>query len=501
MAKYFDVQLARQDGLSERQINDYMKANNLSPKMTVGGFVGNVGKSTGKLVTDTAKAILNPVQTAKGMGEVIKNPKLLVDFYKQRYGKDLVKTLYEDPAGVLADLSVVLGGSGLATKALGNLTKSAEIANIGSKLSTASELSDPLRVIGKTTSLPFKGLSEKVGSKLEKTSESILTKGLGNTAKQSEILERYGVSTPEFIKKYKLFERSPESLKGVSSKLGKEYGERATSSGLNYNPQTVIDLIDKEIAKLTTGNAKNSVSNQRMAKELSTRREQFVAQLPTPEATTAPVSDLYSFRKEAIDPDIPKTEFGLSPKQSGSVAGTKKVRDILRGQLNDSDSRLGELGIDIAVSKKLEPVFRGYQSRVSNRQPLGLPKAGATTGAVTAGIKGAVIGAAVDYLSNQPKVLSFASRGLETAGKSLQQAKPITLPRSVQVGYELSRGIRPFNQIDQEEQQIELPKLKEEKLPDQPKLQSMQELSSTPILPSDKKLKKYTPVLKFGQRR
>ena len=139
-------------------------------KKTLGGFAGNVLKSGGRLIEGTVDALIHPFRTVNTLGKVglgtLSNigeflgldsgqgeNNQLVDeiarMYKQRYGKDLGKTIYEDPVGVLADLSVVLGGAaGLAGK-IGKLGGATETANLASKVGGFANKIDPLQMAGR----------------------------------------------------------------------------------------------------------------------------------------------------------------------------------------------------------------------------------------------------------------------------------------------------------------------------------------------------------------
>jgi len=117
------------------------------PERSVGGFLDNVLSSGGRFVSDLVQPLLHPVQTAKGLGTAIANPRqtasAIGSALADRYGGlDAIKdTLYSDPVGVLADLSTLAGGAGLAAKA-GGATK---IANMAGRAST---LTNPMTAVG-----------------------------------------------------------------------------------------------------------------------------------------------------------------------------------------------------------------------------------------------------------------------------------------------------------------------------------------------------------------
>jgi hypothetical protein len=101
---------------------------------SIGRTIGNIPKSAGNLIGGVVDAAVHPIRTAKAIGSVAAGgvEKLipgkqaeeasfdqLVGHYKERYGSvdQFLKTLQDDPVGVLADASTVFGGAGAALKA------------------------------------------------------------------------------------------------------------------------------------------------------------------------------------------------------------------------------------------------------------------------------------------------------------------------------------------------------------------------------------------------
>lgn len=158
---------------------------NQPEKKSVGGFIKNIGSSGADLIGGIVKDLTNPVQTATGLGKIAlgAGQKLvgyegeaadtvdqIIDFYKTRYGKDIKETLYNDPVGVLADLSTVLGGGGALLRGAGKLAKFSEVANATGAASKAVRYgqlaekgaiaTDPLRLAAQGTKL----LSRETGA-------------------------------------------------------------------------------------------------------------------------------------------------------------------------------------------------------------------------------------------------------------------------------------------------------------------------------------------------
>lgn len=436
-------------GLSQSQVNQVVSAaGGAEQPKTVGGFISNIGKSGVNLVGSTAEALLNPYQTVQNIISLAKDPKVIVDYYKNRYGKDLLETLYNDPVGVASDLSILMGG-------VGGVAKLSGAGKIAKTASTISKFADPIQLasmgVGKITG------KLNIPGKLSKASDAVLTKGLGNPAKQAAIEAKYGVTAPQFIKKYGLYDRSPESLMKLEKSLGEQYGNVAKTSKATFDPSKIVSEIDAKIAELSSGNAGLSSANQQMVKELAKRRNQFVTTFS--DKLEVPVGELASYRKLAIDPDIPMSEFGLSPKQAGKSAGTKKMRDILRSNINQSEPRLKELGIDISVAKGYKPVFGGSKSRGSNRQLFGIPKGTSTYGAILGGVPGFLAGAALEYATTNPRALGLYSRVMDKTSKLM--SKPINVPSKVKTTaagyYDVTRFGNAINRPNQASPQVTVP--------------------------------------------
>jgi hypothetical protein len=160
-----------------------------SPR-SVGGFLGNVGSSYVKTLEGLGQQILHPIDTANAVVDTLAGavqnvlPKAVVDFihenepaalaqadkhavevanavggdYKRKYGsfEALANTLYTDPVGAAADLSMLFTGGASATRKAG-------MANTASGLTTAAAYTNPLTPIVKAGSIPFKAGAKTAG--------------------------------------------------------------------------------------------------------------------------------------------------------------------------------------------------------------------------------------------------------------------------------------------------------------------------------------------------
>jgi hypothetical protein len=91
----------------------------------------------------------------------------------------------------------------------------------------------------------------------------------------------------------------------------------------------------------------------------------------------------------------------------------------------------------------MEDIFRKAQSRANNRQLLnmgGVSKAG--VGGLIGGLKGAAVGYATDLVTNNPRFLEATSKGMRSAGRTIESAKLPPVPAWMKTGYQAGRGAR-----------------------------------------------------------
>jgi len=151
------------------------------PLIDVGAqAVTNLIPSAIKYGQDIYGAVTNPVQTLKGLSELIRagaisitpdviaeliydpqkaaaageTAKAVGDYYRGRYGtvENFKQSLAQDPVGVMGDLSTVLaaGGGGLKMAAtLPGMAPDGKVATLGRKIGTVAEYVDPLGATGK----------------------------------------------------------------------------------------------------------------------------------------------------------------------------------------------------------------------------------------------------------------------------------------------------------------------------------------------------------------
>lgn len=520
-SKYPQYQNIPDQELESKVLAKYPQYKTLAspPKKTALGFAGNVVKSGATAIKDIGSAIVNVAnpnpekntvfnmaKLAQGAGQMLdptegnkianfsnkatsymmpwlspmlnpKNenyenyPKNVWSFYKDRYGSvDAIKnTAYNDPVGMGLDIATVAtgvgglakGGAVAASKAGMSAGVASNMAKAGNTLTKAGMALDPLvmgtKVAGKSFSMMSRPLGQ-VGSGL--SSESLLTRGVGNPAQQAKIAQK-GTTPGQLMKKYNLYDRSPETVAEASKSVLSQYDDLALRSGKKVSMGQIMQAFDAEIERLGKGvNGVVSEADRAKIAELIKRRDMFLeasgatyhspmkapqklALLPDgtlqmqnqpidPALTEKFVSSvpievgtdtLTNFRRNVIDPDVPQSMFGLDARGSGSARGVKLSRDIIKDVINSTDPRIKQLGLDYGSLKELEKVFESYQRRVGNRQLLNVHKLGsAGLGGLFAGMPGAVIGFMTEQFVNSPEFLKYASK-IVSKGENLKTPK------------------------------------------------------------------------------
>lgn len=170
--------------------------------------LGNVPRSAGRLVGDVAEAVTHPIRTVQAVGDVLAGgvEKLIpgeqgqeqtfdaiVDFYKSRYGSydAFLKTLEDDPIGVLADASTFFTGVGGAAKGVAVVgakaaTTAGKVSRVGRVAATAGRVGRAAEAIGAATD-PLMGAARAGGRVLRGASRQAHTRAARLTAETLDL--------------------------------------------------------------------------------------------------------------------------------------------------------------------------------------------------------------------------------------------------------------------------------------------------------------------------
>lgn len=470
-------------------------------KRTLGGFLGNVAKSGANLVKDTVSAavnVFNPdlekntvanigrlttgivghldptkgnqiVDRIPGLGMIQKKfgnqedrATAVFDFYKDRYGgvENIKNSLYTDPVGVAADVGTVLTGvggalkgGGMAASKLGSVERASQLASAGSKLSELGAAVDPIMATTKAGGGVTSRIFSRIKPSLIEKADKMVTSGIGNPIRQANAESKAGRSISSFMKEYNLFDRSPETAGQVVKDIGQQFDTAAMQSGKSIPTAKIVKAFDDEIAKLSNSN--NGViadaTVQKIA-ELQKRKQMFLDFVVN--ENTSPLNtgldQVTTFRRNVVDPDVPKSEFGLNPRDAGKAGGVKASRDILRKESIVAAPELEKLGLDYGMAKELEKILKSAEARKANRQLFNFTKlGGAGVGGLISGAPGVIAGFTLEQIVNSPWFIANASEGLKKA-LNAKLSTPAPLKFGANTAYQTGRFGRMTN-VNQKE--------------------------------------------------
>jgi len=254
--------------------------------------VQNLPSSTYKLGADLVNTIIHPVTTAKSLLELGKGAislaipgeqpseetaKAVARYFGNRYGSlpSIKQTFAQDPAGFLADVSVILsGGSTLAAK-VPSLAKTAE------KVSKVATAIDPVTGLVKAVPKVATGASiltrEILGTTTgvggEAITQAVKAGRSGGEAQQRFIQNLRGVSDPQDV-----VNRAFSALKQIGSERAAQYtkgieGLKLAESPINFDPinKAIKNIVDNSIYRpkgSKTDVAKFSTATMKKIEEL-----------------------------------------------------------------------------------------------------------------------------------------------------------------------------------------------------------------------------------------
>jgi hypothetical protein len=212
--------------------------------------IGNIPSSTTKLGKSVAEAVAHPVETARNIGSIVKGAgakaaqvaveastdpaselhkraeignedtqkfDAVIGYFKDRYGglDNLKKTVIEDPAGFAADISALFSGGGAIATKVGELSKIAEVSDLGNTLSKVGQATEPTTVLKKAINATKDSTVGKIASDVLPTSSKIIN---GQVVKALELTpgdlatihKKTGNDPAQYIVDQKLLKSTPE---------------------------------------------------------------------------------------------------------------------------------------------------------------------------------------------------------------------------------------------------------------------------------------------------
>lgn len=447
-----------ESGLNPNQVSqavrEYRKKN---PPKTIGGFAGNVVKSFGNALKDTATAavnVFNPdmqkntVANVARLGVGLKDlatpgdqgyekyPIGMAQFYNNRYGfTDLAKgdvagamektgnTLYNDPTGVALDASSVLAAGGALTGAASKLGQSgkasialnspaAKLGRTSQRLYGASKAIDPIYQTGK---LGMKGVAY-AGDKI-----SDVGKGLETRSYKFNQTNLKNIQTATGADDINASLRS----RGITG--------GATQAGLSSADDVVKAQRDVYNSMVRSG---QPFSRQQYGQALMNQALDLIDTADDP-STRSIANQLWDEGIRQMGDTTPLTNTQLANTKSRAFArASGYIDDPAKSSFNEQLGRAGADALETQYqgSKALGKELRGsialrdaiqQQARTGKGTQLFnlfKPTAGGGTfggilGSAIPGVGtlgGAAIGMGVGAVTNSPRIQNIVGRGLQT---------------------------------------------------------------------------------------
>ena len=350
-----------------------------SKEKSLGGFIGNIGKSSTNLLVGLGQALLHPIKTVQTIGEIgagavekvipgkqesEQSFDALVDYFKERYKSPeaLMNTIYEDPAGFIVDASTVLTGGGAAVGKLGQVTKIGALTKAGATLG---------KVGVATARAPLtatKAVVSKLVSPLKKVPELVESTAPGRIAGQGlrgarQVLPSISKETSETIAKY------PQEVQAL-----------ARQQTLPVNPilakteSALKNLKTKAVDELTA--VKQSPLTQSLAKNIDFPKKTFF------DSTIQKIEEKFAGLKINKDWKIAKGPFGTQERsilnKTLQTIKSRKIKTLddvtnLKSELFDNARSLTPpIG---QKASKARAVFNELYSQLDNYLPESLKEA------------------------------------------------------------------------------------------------------------------------------
>jgi len=479
----FDVNKALKDGYTMAEIQNYMSANSLQPKKTIGGFVSNIGESAVKTAQGIVQPLTQPVQTAKDLGNLVmgvaqlampgtqdkeKFARALGQFYLDRYGsfEKAANTIYQDPVGVVADISTVIGGGAGVLKAGGQATKISGLTKAGRTLEALTPEATIAKGIGKVTP---KGITKKIGTKIEQTGKEYALRGIRPS--QSSIKKfssKYKTPLEDWVAKQGLTVDQLEELRNPAiptsqtSVIEPLYTQRKLllkQSGQNIPLRDVYYSILDKIDELRKPGKGDVPANMKLAQDLENYLTDFIQRKKETKVKEISLSDIDDLRSQ-FDRATKESEFMQSPDTSFNRIMGDTLRKIVNEKAGTTD-----IGRKISQFEDFAEIARKAPSGKGNI-PLGLGTGVYMRSIESVPVVGPLITAGVREYINAPKTVQRVSQATQRIGRAMQKKpkaskKTNIFKQAVTTGLETGKATRllaPENmQMEEETPTIKKP--------------------------------------------
>lgn len=367
----------------------------------------------------------------------------MVEFFKERFGgiENLKRTIAEDPAGFLTDLSSVATGAGGVLPLIGRTGgRIGQIARTGETIARGAALADPFAAIGK-------GMSLLAAEGIPRTSTSLVKSAIKPSAALSpkltsgQKLARADLLAEEFINRGLKFNRkSIDSLEVGIKEIQDEISQitaRETLKGKTIRTADVVNSLDEitenldQLGFVTPDITKSKRIIEKFKAETLAESPEFL----TP-------NQAQEFKKFVNRKYVPNAKEGAAAIRT---VANDELRSTTRQMLIDRFPQLEELNFDQGVMLELQEAITKRIASLEEQAPIGATgllagAGGATTGGIVAGEAGESIaqtvgqaagfglGAiAVEKTLRSPKVQVALAKALNRANQVLAESGRLNL--------------------------------------------------------------------------
>jgi hypothetical protein len=341
------------------------------------------------------------------------------DMLGDRYGgaDKAFQTLYEDPVGVLADLSTVFGGaSGLlkgasaVTKAAGAAKTAQGFAKAGNAASVAGRMSDPLLLSTKAATGALSSAAKKM-----QLAERLYQSGLKPSLSGSNIPNIQQQVATGLREGITISESGAKKLQKTLAELEapkRELIDSAAARGETINPADVAQRTDA-----TTKRFGNQVNPSSDLADIASVRDEFLDTNKTP----IPVDKAQEMKSGTYGKL--KNHYERQNSSAARVEAQKAIARGIKEELELVIPELKEINARESLLLNLEPVLEYAVERNRNRQILGPASAlsGIGAGLATGDIKTGLIVAGVQAALTDPAVRSRLAFAINRVQSRLPQ--------------------------------------------------------------------------------
>lgn len=402
-----------------------------------GTSVGAIGQSGAEYLGNTAQAILHPIQTAQGIGNMAlgaaqkfvpgTQPQEVYadavgEFVKNRYKNfdAFRETWKRDPVGVAADAATILTGGGALVGKVGTASKLSTMARVGQGVGRAGQVLDPLTVTLQAAKLPGRALSRG----MQATGASAINQLIKPSNRQFAFGKNPGMA----VAKEGIVASSLEDLAAKVGQrrqsIGQQIGQAMDIPQVSSQTVNVADSLSPINESIQTLR-KNPRTNASAIQRLENLRDDLLGVVVNPDGTETLTRDLTKmkprqvFELKQMVGDLTKWTENISDDAVAN-ASLKKVYSNLRGSIERVVPGVKSLNERYANLLEAERAAKNQAYASMRRTPFGLPEMilggpGVVSGRFDAAIMGVLLAQGARAALKSPYIRTQLAQWMQRA--------------------------------------------------------------------------------------